>query len=168
MRKKPTSKINQTIKLLKSGKSQVEVARLLGVSPRTVGRWLADADVKARITGLAEQHEAITQSDPAVVSVVDIRLQVERILDYRRFEDQSAVELGAVMRLATALIKRALEDLQKNPEGLSIRMVPLLLRAVVDGTEKVSNCWARATGLEDLLEAINNEPQVAATSSKEA
>lgn len=170
MRRKSDDRVDRAIKLLKAGRSQVEVARLVGVSSRTIARWISDPEVQAKL-GKQQGQGALVKAASGL-KPSEIRSQVSEILQYRQFESQSAVELGIILRLATSSIRRALESLQDNPEELSLRLVAPLLRVVLDGSGRVSDCWARAVGLDDLLEAIeainSEQPQIAATRSEEA
>jgi transposase len=164
-RPKQEKTIGRAIRLLHSGKSQKEVAELCGVSLRTVQRWAQErgADLQA----LEAQEKVLVQSDPAVLCVVDIRSQVEEILNYRESQSSFALEMGMVVKKATAVILKAVERLEENPEEVNARNLPQLLRAVTDAAEKVSGAWARTTGLDDLLERIGNEPKAVESGSKE-
>ena len=140
------------VKLLSRGKTQAEAAAGAGVSTRTVQRWFADPQLKQRLTDVEQETDAIIKSDPVVLSVTDIRAQVQEILDYRDSQKNFAVQMGTVVQKATLVLLRAVEKLEQNPDEMSARTIPQLMRAVSDAAEKVSNSWSRATGLDDLLE----------------
>jgi hypothetical protein len=65
------------------------------------------------------------------------------------------------------LLKTAVERLENNSDELTARNIPSFMRAVVDASEKVSNAWARTTGLEDLLDRISSEQKVIESGKKE-
>lgn len=155
-RPKQEKNIGKAIRLLHAGKSPKEVANLCGVSLRTVQRWAQEREPD--LQALESQEKALVASDPVVLSVTDIRAQVQEILDYRDSQQNFALQMGLVVQKTTGVLLKAVERLEQNPDEVSARTIPQLLRAVVDAAEKVSNAWSRATGLDDLLEQINNEP----------
>ena len=166
-KKSKAEQIETLIRLINSGKTQSATATALGVNIRTVQRWMSDPSVRERLISIQQETNAITQTDPVVLSVADIRSQVQEILDYRNSQRSFALEMGAVVHKATVVLLRAVEKLEQNPDEMSARTIPQLLRAVVDAADKVSNAWSRSTGLDDLLEQINNEPKVINQGQKE-
>jgi transcriptional regulator with XRE-family HTH domain len=164
-RQKKEQLITKAIRLLNAGKSQKDVAKSCGVSLRTISRWVSERSDE--LQDLKSQERAIIQSDPMVLAVADIRAQVQQILDYRDSQRSFAVEMGQVVERATRVLLIAVEALEEQPDQLTARAIPQLLRAVVDAAEKVSNAWGRATGLDDLLENLN-EPKTIVPGSKEA
>jgi hypothetical protein len=164
-RPKQEKTIVKALRLLHSGKSQKETSELCGVSLRTIQRWAQErgSDLQA----LEVQEKALIQSDPLVLSVTDVRLQVQEILNYRDSQRSFALEMGLVVRKSTAVLLRAVERMEASPDEVSARTVPQLLRAVVDAAEKVSSAWARATGLDDVLERLGDEPKAVESGSKE-
>jgi transposase-like protein len=161
-RQKKRSKAEQieaVVRLLNNGKTQAQAAEAIGVNIRTVQRWVAQFEVKERLTATQKEIKVIAQSDPVVLSVVDIRSQVQEILDYRDSQQCFAVEMGAVIQKATVILAKAVERIEQNPEEVNARTLPQLLRAVCGAAETVSNAWLRATGLDDLLEQVGNEPK---------
>jgi hypothetical protein len=155
------------VKLLSRGKTQAEAAAAAGVTTRTVQRWFADPQLKQRLTEVEQETDALIKTDPVVLTVTDIRSQVQELLDYRESQRSFALEMGAVVQKATLVLLRAVEKLEQNPDEMSARTIPQLLRAVVDAADKVSNAWSRATGLDDLLDQINNEPKAITQGQKE-
>ena len=163
-----TQKLRErAVELLLSGHTQAEVAKILGRDIRTIQKWVALPEVKVLLEARGKQRKALVQSDPVVLSVVDIRSQVQEILDYRDSQRSFAVEMGAVIQKATAILAKVVEQIEQNPEQVTARTLPQLMRAVADTAEKVSNAWARATGLDDLLEQIGNEPKAVESGEKE-
>src|SRR5919199_4603511 len=158
-KKLKAEQIETVIRLLNKGKTQAQAAETLGVNIRTVQRWVAMPEVKLRLTAAQKEIKAIAQSDPVVLNVVDIRAQVQEILDYRDSQHSFAVEMGSVIQKATVILLKAVERIEQNPEEVTARTLPQLLRAVADTAEKVSNAWVRAVGLDDLLEQVGNEPK---------
>lgn len=157
-RPKQEKNIGKAIRLLHAGKSAKEVASLCGVSLRTVQRWALEREPD--LQALESQEKALVASDPVVLSVTDIRAQVQEILDYRDSQRNFALEMGLVVQKATGVLLKAVERLEQNPDEMSTRTIPQLMRAVADASEKISNAWGRATGLDDLLERIGDEPKV--------
>lgn len=165
-KKTKAEQIETVIRLINAGKTQAAAATAIGVNVRTVQRWLTEPTVKERLISIQQEANAIAQTDPVVLSVTDIRVQVQEILDYRNSQRSFALEMGAVVQKATAVLLKAVEKLEENPDEMSARTIPQLLRAVVDAADKVSNAWSRATGLDDLLEQIN-EPKAISQGSKD-
>ena len=165
-KKSKAEQIETLIRLINSGKTQSATATALGVNIRTVQRWMSDPSVRERLISIQQETNAIAQTDPVVLSVADVRVQVQEILDYRNSQRSFALEMGAVVQKATLVLLRAVEKLEQNPDEMSARTIPQLLRAVVDAADKVSNAWSRATGLDDLLEQIN-EPKAISQGQEE-
>jgi hypothetical protein len=153
-KKSKAEQVETVVRLINAGKTQAQAAAATGVNLRTVQRWIADPEVKSRLAATQREVKVIAQSDPVVLTVTDIRSQVQEILDYRDSQRSFAVEMGTVIQKATLVLLRAVERLEQNPDEMSARTIPPLLRAVVDAGEKVSNAWSRATGLDDLLQQI--------------
>ena len=152
--------LETVIRFVNSGKTQSQAAAAVGVNPRTVQRWLAEPKVKERLVSIQKEARAIAQSDPVVVSVVDIRAQVDEILSYRDAQKNFALQMGLVVQKSTAVLLKAVERIEGNPDEITVRTLPQLMRAVTDATEKVSAAWLRATGLDDILEELGSEPKV--------
>jgi predicted transcriptional regulator len=165
-RQKQEKQVTKAVRLLHAGKTQQEVANLCGVSLRTVQRWASQN--AAELQNLQSQEKAIIQSDPIVLTLTDIRSQVQEILDYRDSQRNFALEMGVVVQRTIAILSKTLERLEQNPDEITVRNLPQLMRAVADCAEKVSGAWSRATGLDDLLENLNDEPQVTAQGQTEA
>jgi hypothetical protein len=158
-KKSKADQIETVIRLVNAGQTQAQAALAVGVNLRTVQRWLSQPEVKGRLVAIQNEAKAIAQSDPVVVAVVDIRGQAEEILNYRDSQRNFALQMGLVVQKSTDVLLKAVERIEKNPDELSVRSIPPLLRAVVDAAEKVSSSWARATALDDLLERIANDPE---------
>jgi|GEM_PF-2345766 len=167
-KKSKAEQIETVIRLINAGKTQAAAAVAIGVNIRTVQRWLAEPTVKERLVSIQQEVKEIAKSDPIVLSVTDIRAQVQEILDYRDSQRSFALEMGLVVQKSTTVLLRAVEKLEQNPDELSARTIPQLLRAVADTAEKVSNAWARSTGLDDLLETLRDEPQTISQRETEA
>lgn len=164
-RQKQDKIVAKAIRLLHAGESPSQVAKACGVSSRTIQRWAAEHGTELK--ALKSQQKAIVQSDPVVLSIVDVRQQVQEILSYRDSQRSFALEMGTVVQKATGVLLKAIEKLEEHPDEMSARNIPQLLRAVVDAADKVSNAWSRATGLDDLLEHITDEPKVVSQGSQD-
>jgi hypothetical protein len=171
VRQKPkrskAEQIEMLIRLINSGKTQQASATAIGVNIRTVQRWLADPAVKQRLVSIQQEASAIAKSDPVVLSVADIRAQVQEILNYRDSQRSFALEMGLVVQKLSGVLLYAVERLEQNPEEVTARNLPQLLKAVSDVAEKVSLHWVRATGLDDLLEELGSEPKAVAQGQEE-
>ncbi len=167
VRQKPkrskAEQIEMLIRLINSGKTQAAVATAIGINIRTVQRWLSDPAVKQRLVSIQQEASAIAKTDPVVLSVTDIREQVQEILSYRDSQRSFALEMGLVVQKLSGVLLYAVERLQEHPEELTARNLPQLLRAVADVSEKVSSAWVRATGLDDVLEELGSEPKIIGT-----
>ena len=157
-RPKQEKNISKAVRLLHAGKSPKEVATLCNVSQRTVQRWAQERQLD--LQALESQEKALVESDPVVLSVTHVRAQVQEILDYRDAQRNFALEMGLVVQKATGVLLKAVEKLEQNPDEISARTIPQLMRAISDSAEKISSAWSRATGLDDLLEQLGNEPQI--------
>ena len=166
-KKSKAEQIEAVIRLVNAGKTQGQAALAVGVNLRTVQRWLAEPKVKERLVTIQKEAKAIAQSDPVVVSVVDIRAQVEEIRSYRDAQQNFALQMGLVVQKSTAVLLKAVERLEANPDEITVRTLPQLMRAVSDSAEKVSTAWLRATGLEDLLEELGSEPKTISQGQEE-
>jgi len=164
-RPKQEKNIAKAIRLLHAGKSPKEVASLCGVSLRSVQRWAQERELD--LQALESQEKALVTSDPVVLSVTHVRAQVQEILEYRDSQRNFALEMGLVVQKATGVLLIAVEKLQQNPDEISARTIPQLMRAVVDASEKISGAWSRAAGLDDLLEQIGNEPKIVTPGEEE-
>ena len=164
-RPKQEKNIAKAIRLLHAGKSPKEVANLCGVSLRTVQRWANERE--GDLQALESQEKALVESDPVVLTVTDIRSQVQEILTYRDSQRNFALQMGLVVQKSTAILLKAVERLEENPDEINARTIPQLMRAITDASEKISNAWSRATGLDDLLEQVSNEPKVISQGQEE-
>jgi hypothetical protein len=115
-KKTKAEQVDTVVRFLHAGKTQAEAAVAAGVNIRTVQRWLADSEVRARLTELQQQTEAIVKTDSLVLSVTQVRQQVEEILSYRDSQRFFALQMGSVVQKATGVILAAVERLEQNPE----------------------------------------------------
>jgi transposase len=161
------ARIDKAVRLLNSGKTQAETAKSLGISTRTIQRWLKQPEIGEKVAETRREIKAIAQSDPVVLSITDIRLQVEQIVSYRDTQRNFALEMGLVVQKATSILLQAVERLEQNPDEVSARTIPQLMKAITDAAEKVSLHWVRATGLDDLLEELGSEPKAVAQGQEE-
>jgi len=166
-KKSKAEQIETVIRFINAGKTQAQAAAAVGVNLRTVQRWLTQPEVKGRLATIQNEARAISQSDPVVVSVVDIRAQVEEILSYRDAQKNFALQMGLVVQKSTTVLLKAVERLEANPDEITVRTLPQLMRAVSDSAEKVSTAWLRATGLEDILEELGSEPKAISQGQEE-
>jgi hypothetical protein len=167
LKRSKAEQIEMLIRLINSGKTQQASATAIGINVRTVQRWLADPAVRERLVSIQQEASAIAKTDPVVLSVTDIREQVQEILSYRDSQRSFALEMGLVVQKATGILLHAVERLEENPEEVTARNLPQLLKAVSDVAEKVSSAWVRATGLDDILEEIGSEPKAVAQGQEE-
>jgi hypothetical protein len=158
-KKTKAEQIEMLIRLINAGKTQAAAATAIGVNIRTVQRWLTDPSVKERLASIQQEASAIAQTDPVVLSVVEVREQVGQILNYRDSQLSFAQEMGEVVQRSTRIIKIALDRIEANPDELTVRTLPQLLRAVGDVAEKVSAAWVRVTGIDDIFEELGSEPK---------
>jgi hypothetical protein len=165
-RPKQEKNITKAIRLLHAGKSPKEVASLCNVSLRTVQRWTHERE--GDLQALESQDKALVASDPVVLSVTDIRSQVEEILTYRDSQRNFALQMGLVVQKSTGILLKAVERLEQNPDEINARTLPQLMRAVTDASEKISNAWKNATGLDILLDKLGDEqPKIIGDGSEE-
>jgi transposase len=153
-KKSKAEQLDAVVRFINAGKTQAEAAAAAGVNVRTVQRWLTEPQVKTKLSELQQRTDAIVKSDPVVLSVTEVRQQVSEILQYRESQLTFALEMGQIIQKTSAVLLKAVERLEANPEELSVRSIPPLMRALTDAAEKVSNAWARTTGLDDLLQQI--------------
>ena len=66
-----------------------------------------------------------------------------------------AIQLGVLAAKLLPVLQLATE--QVSPEDISIRSLPQLLRSVGDLADNASSCWARATGLEEILNVFSQQ-----------
>ena len=158
-KKSKADQVEAVIRLLNAGKTQSEAAKTIGVNLRTVQRWVAEPEVKQRLAAAQREVKAIVASDPVVLTVTEVRAQVQEILDYRDSQRNFALQMGEVVQKATSILLKAVERIEENPDEVTARTIPQLMRAVTDAAEKVSSAWVRATGLDDVLEEIGSEPK---------
>ena len=144
--------IGKAIRLLHLVKSQQEVARACKVSVRTIARWVSQSSEE--LPDLKPEEKAIVETDPLIMTVVELREQVQQILDYRDSQRFFAQRMGLVVQRSTNVLLKAIERLEQNPDELTARTLPQLMRAISDCSEKVSNSWARSAGLDGLIENL--------------
>jgi hypothetical protein len=164
-----TQKLRErAVELLVSGRTQLEVAKILGRNLRTVQKWLSLPEFKDALEAKKQQRKALIQSDPVVLSVVEIRQQVEQILAYSESQKTFATEMGEVVFKSVRLLKAAVERLENNPDELTVRNIPAFIRAVCVASQTVSVAWSDASGLESLLEQVRaDEPKAIKIGEKE-
>lgn len=160
-REEREQKIDEAIRLLRSGLTQEEVAGILKINVRTVQRWVADPEFKAKISASEQRDREIIQTDKPTQSTLrrltEIQEQLDAIESYRESQKAFAIRFGGILCRACNVLDKAVEKLEQNPEEMTARLIPQMMKAVTDASEKVSSAWARATGLEDLLEVLQDE-----------
>jgi hypothetical protein len=55
---------------------------------------VADPQLKQRLTEVEQETDVIVKSDPVVLTVVDVRSQVQELLDYRESQRSFASDMG--------------------------------------------------------------------------
>lgn len=143
----------EAFQLLADGHDKKEVAQKLGVTVRTVQRWTSNKSYQQAIA----ERQLIAAADGVVVEATSIEQQVTDLFDYRDSQRFLALEMGSLASRVSQISKQVIERLEENPEEVSPRLLPQLLRAVAELSEKASSCWARATGLEEVLDAIQKQ-----------
>lgn len=156
-----TQKLRErAVELLLSGRTQSEVAKILNRDIRTVQKWLVLPEVKDLLELRGKQRKALVQSDPVVLSLVEVRNQVNQILEYHEYQQTFSLQMGQIVKKALAVLLKALERLEGSPDELNVRLIPQLMKAVAGCSEAVSHSWERASGLEQLLETLRDEPEI--------
>lgn len=140
----------QAYKLLDEGLDKKTVAKKLGVSVRTIQRWTS----QECYTQKNSARQLINMADETVIEKTDIEEQIKDLIDYQEAQRFLALEMGSLAGHLSLISKRLLKHLEEHPEEISIRLLPQLLRTMAELSEKSSNCWARATGLEEVLNVI--------------
>lgn len=136
--------------LLDEGWKPQAVALELGVSLRSVQRWIANRNYSNE----GSQAELIAFTDRAVVEAASVNQQVGDLLDYRDSQRLLATEMGSLASRLSSIAGKALDRLEESPEEITPRILAGILRAIAELSEKSSNCWARSTGLEEVLNAV--------------
>ena len=142
--------IGKAFNLLDEGWKPQAVALELEVSLRSVQRWIANRDCSDE----GSQAELIAVADRAVVEAASVNQQVGDLLDYRDSQRLLATEMGSLASRLSSIAGKALDRLEESPEEITPRILAGILRAIAELSEKSSNCWARSTGLEEVLNAI--------------
>lgn len=162
----PRPKSNETrklkeraVRLLADGRTQTEVASILGRNLRTVQKWVADPEFKQQLEAQKLQTTALIQSDPIVLSVTELRLQIDAIVACRNFYRDFATQWTPIIEEASEAIRSSITRLKENPDELTTRTLPALMRSVVDSQKIVGDCWKQSVSLDDLLERLDREPQ---------
>ncbi len=136
--------------LLEEGWKPQAVALELGVSLRSIQRWIANRDCSDE----GSQAELIAVANKSVAEVTSISQQVADLLDYRDSQRLLATEMGSLASRLSSIARKALDRLEESPEEITPRVLPGILKSIAELSEKSSNCWARSTGLEEVLNAI--------------
>lgn len=166
--------INRAFKLLDQGFSQKIVAERLDVHLRTLQRWMnrcnyqkpstrienALVEIPGKATSVNVQQ--IEQPEADVVEAVE----GQRLYEYYESQRMLALQMVELTDLLTPMVKAVIQ--QSNPIDIPVRSVPSLIRAITDLADTSSDCWARATGLEEVLnviQTISNRQAQAGTES---
>ena len=136
--------------LIDDGWKAQAVALELGVSLRSVQRWVADR----KNSDEGSQAELIAMADEAAAEVTSVSQQVGDLLDYRDSQRLLATEMGSLASRLSSIARKALDRLEESPEEITPRVLPGILKVIAELSEKSSNCWARSTGLEEVLNAV--------------
>jgi hypothetical protein len=136
--------------LLDEGWKPQVVALELGVSLRSVQRWIANRSCSDE----GSQAELIAVADKVVAEVTSISQQVVDLQDYRDSQRLLATEMGALASRLSSIARKTLDRLEESPEEITPRVLPGILKSIAELSEKSSNCWARSTGLEEVLNAV--------------
>ena len=166
-KKSKAEQIEAAIRLLNTGKTQAETAAVIGINIRTLQRWVAQPEIKERLVELQQRTNVIVKSDPVVLSVTEIRAQINEILGYRDSQRVFAEQMGGIVHKGMKVLNQAIERLENSPDEVSIRHIPPLMKAIVDANEKLCNSWHRVSGLDDLLETLRDEPKIISQGQEE-
>jgi hypothetical protein len=157
-RKERESLKNSAFKLLDKGFTQQEVAISLNIHLRTLQRWIGRENYK----------HTNTRTDNALIEIADKATKVnieqveqlepveveagEELQQYHDSQRMLAIQMGELTKLLVPKVKAAIE--LSNPADIHVRLLPSLTRAITDLADTSSDCWARATGLEEVLNVI--------------
>lgn len=150
-----TQKLSRkAIELLEKGHTQAEVADKLGVSTRTIQRWVRHYEYqKPNQTPEARAQDALVevayQSEAMKVKEVS---PLQDLMDYHQSQKWLAQQHGDVALLLLPKLKRALEVL--DPVEITSRQLPYIYKMIIDATNSSNDCFTRATGLEEVLNAF--------------
>lgn len=160
------------------GKSQRAIAKQLGISKSTIGRWFKDADdavdkVKTPVNPIIKEADALVRAEGKDVKISD------RYSDYidtlKTVKDRQGKWAGAVTETGVRSLKLAnkflailekKEKLDKLDMEL-MRLVPGLMSCSTAAIKSAAEAEDRAYSLETLVDTLNELPQqVKAANSK--
>lgn len=156
--------MQQAFQLLDSGYSKQEVAASLNTTVRTIQRWVKDRNyqnpknrIENALVEIASQATSKTTASPSSQSAQDLAVSnaVQDLEDYHASQRWLALEMGGLGARLLPVLKECLDKL--SPEDINPRTLPSLLKAVAELANNSSNCWARATGLEEVINVIKNQ-----------
>lgn len=149
-------------RLLAKGTSKSEVARRCNVSRKTVQRWSQEPDFIEAIENGVEE-ELIESADTQVMlatTLSDITTKIHDLLAYRDTQRSLAEGMEDLATKMLPVCNSLVERLEREPEQVTIRMLPQLIKAIGELTKVSSDCYARATGIEP---RIREELQIEST-----
>jgi hypothetical protein len=151
--------VESAFHLLDNQYTKRDICNKLGISIRTLQRWIKEGTYESTNDKAQEKLEQISLETIAAVKVVDDNSLVDDPLqgltDYMESQRWFAIQLGVLAAKLLPVLQLATE--QVSPEDISVRSLPQLLRAVGDLADNASSCWARATGLEEVLSVFRQQ-----------
>ncbi|NJL80976.1 MAG: helix-turn-helix domain-containing protein [Richelia sp. RM2_1_2] len=146
---------SSAFQLLDKGFPPKEVATTLNVSLRTLQRWIKQENYQCPSdrtnSALVEVTNRPIEIDFDRVETVGVEATGE-LQEYYESQRMLAIQMGELTRLLTPKVKAVIE--LSNPADIPIRSIPSLTKAITDLANASSDCWARATGLEEVLNVI--------------
>ncbi len=156
-RPKPAKLMAKATRLLTEGHPQDQVAEMLGISTRTLQRWIAAGDVEVKADLLDVAHQAVSE----VLASESIREQISNLIEYRDSQKFLALQMGTLASKLSKITLEAVQTLETNPTEVTPRLIPQYLRAVAELGKAASDCWARSIGLDDLIQKVDdNESEI--------
>lgn len=148
-------------RFMTEGYSQDKVAEMLGISTRTLQRWIAAGDVEVKPDLLDVAHEVVNE----VLASESIKVQITNLLEYRDSQKFLALQMGSLATKLSKITLEAVQTLETNPTEVTPRLIPQYLRAVAELGKAASDCWARSVGLDDLIQKVDNDSEITQTRS---
>lgn len=144
---------SKAFELLGSGYTQAQAAEKLGVSVRTIQRWVKDGDFrKPEVKAQATLVEVANQATAVKVREV---LPLQDLADYHQSQKLAALEHGEIAAILFPKVKEALENLL--PSDIPVRLLPSMYKMIIDARNSENDCFARATGLEEVLNVFQEQ-----------
>jgi transcriptional regulator with XRE-family HTH domain len=153
--------MKQAFELLDNGLTKEEVAQRLGTTLRTVQRWTKDGSYQP-----AHQKTQKVVKEIGLESIIKNADNVPKlpINDINSLEDYIgaqklfAISSGRIVVKYLPLLDAAISEL--NSSDINPRNIPSLIKSCIELIEVSSDCWARATGLDEVLNAVQSKQDI--------